>query len=193
MNLHEFGQIMENGVDYTMLRNKLTRILEQAAFQAQKRGSLTFTTLPEVTVEHPQNPKHGDYASSLPLKLAKSTGLIPNIIAEKIIECMPELPEISKISVAHPGFINFTLNSDWLNKQVQEVLDAVDSYGSVDLGKSPRASAGRSHIGSPESCPRMHRQTLNASGKPAWWPFPKTIGGIERKRLSWEASAFSAP
>jgi arginyl-tRNA synthetase len=118
-----------------MIRNKLAKVIEQAAIQAQKQDSLKFASLPVVTVEHPQNPEHGDYASSLPLKLAKSTGLAPNIIAEKIIEFIPQLNEVSQISIAHPGFINITLNQDWLMQQVQEILDIVDSWGTIDLGK----------------------------------------------------------
>jgi arginyl-tRNA synthetase len=95
---------------------------------------LAVTTLPEVIVERPQNPEHGDYASSLPLKLARTTDIAPLSIAEKVLEFLPPLPEVTKIVVVAPGFINFKLSSDWLTKQVAAILDAGDSYGNIDLG-----------------------------------------------------------
>ena len=119
-----------------LLRRKLAGALEQAATQAQQQGLLAFATPPEGTIEHPQNPEHGDYASSFPLKLARATKMGPMAIAGKIIELMPALPEIVKVVAAPPGFINFTLSSDWLTKQIEAILDAGDSYGDIDLGDS---------------------------------------------------------
>jgi len=37
--------------------------------------------------------------------------------------------------VAPPGFINFSLKSDWLTSQVEAILDAGDRYGNIDAGK----------------------------------------------------------
>ncbi len=117
-----------------VIKHKLVKVLEQAVIQAQQEGVLAVTTLPEVIVERPQNPEHGDYASSLPLKLARTTDIAPLSIAEKILEFLPPLPEVAKIVVVTPGFINFKLSSDWLTKQVAAILDAGDSYGNIDLG-----------------------------------------------------------
>jgi arginyl-tRNA synthetase len=116
------------------IKHKLAKVLEQAARKAQQEGVLAATALPEIVIERPQNPEHGDYASSLPLKLARTTEKAPPVIAEKIIEFMPSLPEISRIVVASPGFINFSLSTGWLTEQVAAILDAGDSYGNIDLG-----------------------------------------------------------
>ena len=119
-----------------LLRQKLTGALEEAATRAQQEGLLAFATPPEITVEHPQNPEHGDYASSLPLKVARATGLVPLAVAERIIELMPPLPEVDQIVATPPGFINFTLSPGWLTLQVEAILDAGDSFGNIDLGGS---------------------------------------------------------
>ena len=131
-----YGMTAVSGVDLMILRRKLAKALEQAAIEAQQRGLLAFTTLPVVTVEHPQNLEYGDYASSLPLKLARATKMDPMIIAEKIIGFMPSLPEVAKVVAAPPGFINFTLSPDWLTRQVEAILNAGDSYGNINLGDS---------------------------------------------------------
>ena len=117
------------------IKHKLALELEQAAKRAQQDGVLAATALPEIIIERPQNPEHGDYASSLPLKLARTTKKAPAVIAEKIIEFLRPLPEVSKIVVASPGFINFCLSTDWLTQQVDAILQTEASYGDMDLGK----------------------------------------------------------
>ncbi|GAH72533.1 unnamed protein product, partial [marine sediment metagenome] len=50
-----------------MVKKRLATCLQQAVTEAQREGSLVAVTLPEVVIEHPQNPEHGDFASGLPL------------------------------------------------------------------------------------------------------------------------------
>jgi len=121
-----------------MLKQRLIELLTQAANQAQELGKLPAVTLPEITVEHPQNPEYGDYASSFPLKLARATGVSPLTIAEDVVELIAPSPEIDSIAVAPPGFINFTLRSDWLTRQVDSILLAGGAYGNINLGQGSR-------------------------------------------------------
>ncbi len=121
-----------------MLKQELARCLQQAVLEAQQQGALASATLPEVVIEHPQNPEHGDFASGLPLKLARSMRMSPMDIAEKVTEHILPPPEIDKVLIASPGFINFTLREDWLSTQVASILDTGESYGDIDLGKGSR-------------------------------------------------------
>jgi len=121
-----------------MIRNKLAEILEQAARQAQAGGQLPSAALPESTLDHPQNPEHGDYASSLPLKMARAARMPPLEIAQILVDNLPPIEEVDKISVAAPGFINFTLTGRWLAGQVDRIIADGPDYGSVDLGRGAR-------------------------------------------------------
>ncbi len=121
-----------------MLKQRLVELLTQAASQAQQLGKLPSVTLPEVTIERPQNPEHGDYASSFPLKLARTIGINPLTIANDVVGLIVPTHEIDSIAVAPPGFINFTLKNDWLTKQVDLILMADNSYGDIDLGQGSR-------------------------------------------------------
>jgi arginyl-tRNA synthetase len=121
-----------------MIRQRIIELLTQAANKAQESGKLPSVAIPEITIEHPQNPEHGDYASSLPLKLARATGTSPLTIAEELVGLMASAPEIESITVAPPGFINFTLKGDWLTKQVDSILQASESYGNIELGQGNR-------------------------------------------------------
>jgi arginyl-tRNA synthetase len=121
-----------------MIKQKLISMITQAASEAQQQGKLPSVVLPPVTVEHPQNPEYGDYASSLALKLARATSLKPLAIAEEITRLMGTAPEVDTVTVAPPGFINFTLKNEWLTSQVAEILKADDTYGNSDLGQGSR-------------------------------------------------------
>ncbi len=113
-------------------------MLTQAAASAQQSGKLPAVALPEAYLEHPQNPEHGDYASSFPLKLARATGTNPMTIAKNLAGLIALAPEIDSMATAPPGFINFTLKSNWLTSQVDSILQAGDAYGNIDLGQGRR-------------------------------------------------------
>jgi arginyl-tRNA synthetase len=121
-----------------MIKQRIIGLLTKAANEAQKSGKLPSVALPEITVEHPQNPEHGDYASSFPLKLARTIGVNPLTIAQDVADLVKPTPEIESVTVAPPGFINFTLNNGWLTQQVDAVRTAGDAYGNINLGKNSR-------------------------------------------------------
>jgi arginyl-tRNA synthetase len=125
-------------MELIMVKQELARCLQQAVLEAQRKGVLASAALPEVLIEHPQNPEHGDFASGLPLKLARAMKMSPMAIAEKVSEHIVPPPQIDKIWTASPGFINFTLREDWLSTEVESVLAAGESYGDIELGKGKR-------------------------------------------------------
>ncbi|MFC1902378.1 arginine--tRNA ligase [Chloroflexota bacterium] len=121
-----------------MLKQIITDLLTNAVADGQKSGSLPEITLPEIIIERPQNPEHGDYASSLPLKLARAIGVNPMTIAASTTQHIAPSPEIDNITIAPPGFINFTLKKEWLAEQVDAILEASDAYGNIELGQGRR-------------------------------------------------------
>ncbi len=121
-----------------MVRRELARCLQEAVAKAQQKGALASAAVPEVLIEHPQNPEHGDFASGLPLKLARAMKMSPMAIAEKVSEHIVPPPQIDRFWIAEPGFINFTLREDWLNTEVESVLSAGELYGDIDLGQGKR-------------------------------------------------------
>jgi arginyl-tRNA synthetase len=114
-------------------RKNLAEALIQAFNSSRDHGQLGAASLPEITIERPAKPEHGDYASSLPLKLARLTGMKPMDIAAILIKNMPPMNDIEKIQVAPPGFINFTVSRDWLTGLVDFICDAGETYGNIKL------------------------------------------------------------
>ncbi|MFC1958585.1 arginine--tRNA ligase [Chloroflexota bacterium] len=129
---------MEAKTEILALKQKLVELLTRAASEAQKEGKLPTVAIPEAYIERPQNPEHGDYASSFPLKLARAAGAKPMAIAEDLVALMAPSPEIDAIVTAPPGFINFTIKNDWLTNQVDSILSAGDSYGNINIGQGSR-------------------------------------------------------
>ena len=118
-----------------MIIKIIEQLLTAAAESAQKTGKLPLFALPELAIEWPQNLEHGDYASSLPLKMARAAGLDPYKIAEILREEIGETEEIESVSVAPPGFLNFKMNSSWMRSQIQEILLKNETFGNSDIGQ----------------------------------------------------------
>jgi arginyl-tRNA synthetase len=121
-----------------MVKGKIAGALRDALREAQRQELLPSVALPDIVVERPQGTAHGDYACSSPLKLARIMGLNPLQIAERVSGLIAPLPEVEKVEVARPGFINFTLRKDWLAGEVEAIRLAGRDYGSVDLGQGRR-------------------------------------------------------
>jgi arginyl-tRNA synthetase len=121
-----------------MLKQELASCLQQAALKAQQEGGLAAAALPEVLIEHPQNPEHGDFASGFPLRMARAMRMSPLAIAEEVSKHIVPPPQVDKVWIAPPGFINFTLRKDWLSKEVESILTAGERYGDAELGKGKR-------------------------------------------------------
>ena len=115
-------------------RQLLTQMLADAAAAAQQAGKIPQVTLPEISVERPQNSDHGDYASSFPLKLARSARANPMALANELVKFLTD-NGIADVTVAPPGFINFTLKTQWLTSQVDAILALGDKVGNSDIGK----------------------------------------------------------
>ena len=116
------------------IKDKIEQMVREASQEAQDRGLLPQVTLPDVLVERPQNPDHGDYAATAPLKLARSARMKPMTIAEHIAGLLRPTEEIESVTLAPPGFINFSLKQRWLNSQVDAILEASADYGDISLG-----------------------------------------------------------
>jgi arginyl-tRNA synthetase len=121
-----------------MIRDQLLDITEKAAQAAMDAGELPPVALPEVLIERPSRPEHGDYATSLPLRLARSARANPLDIARMVAGRIPAEGALSAVEVAPPGFINFRLSEAWLAGQVDEILAAGDAFGNVRVGDGQR-------------------------------------------------------
>ena len=120
------------------MKNLIEALLQQAL------GALPNELMPRsarqvnLEVEHTRDPAHGDFASNLAMRLAKTTRQNPRKLAQALIAALPANDVIAKVEVAGAGFINFFLEGDAYHREVARILSAADAYGRSALG------AGRS-------------------------------------------------
>jgi arginyl-tRNA synthetase len=93
-------------------------------------------TGPQPTLERPPKPELGDYSSNAAMLLAGALGDNPRAVADRLraeLETDPGLaPDLGRIEVAGPGFVNFFLADSWYLRALGDLLVAED-----DLGPSP--------------------------------------------------------
>ena len=121
-----------------LIRDNIAEMIAAAIKKAQKKGDLPKFDIPEVIVERPKDPTHGDYATPVALGLARYARMAPVQIAEKIVNRLAKADFMGEASVAHPGFINLRLADGWLARQVETVLGEADKFGQVDLGQGKK-------------------------------------------------------
>jgi arginyl-tRNA synthetase len=119
-------------------RDQIQTLVSDALQEAMRSGALPQAETPQVSVERPQSIENGDFASSLPLKLARGMRMNPLQIAEKLAELVPLGGPVERVWAAKPGFVNIALSPSWLSTRVDLIRGAGASYGNVDIGDGKR-------------------------------------------------------
>ena len=96
-----------------MIKQELERLISDAVRKAQDAGALPARAVPDVPLERPQRPEHGDYASSLALRLSRSARMSPLEMA-KVIAAHVEVDQaLATADVAPPGVGDLRLAPSW--------------------------------------------------------------------------------
>jgi len=94
---------------------------------------------PEVTLEVPRQPEHGDFACSLAMGLAKRLGKPPRAIAEDLITRLGDAGGLLvSAEIAGPGFINLRIAPEAWQKLVGTIIDAGGEYGRSQIGEGEK-------------------------------------------------------
>ena len=105
----------------------------QAGIESAVR-ELGVASVPDLELGRARNPEHGDYSSSIAMKLARELRRPPAEIASRLASGL-DLPEASVEAVG--GYLNFRLRPEWLRELVSSA--AVDeAYGCSQLGAGER-------------------------------------------------------
>lgn len=111
-----------------MIRQEIIKLLKKAIEESGFKA-------PEMTIERPPSAELGDYAASVVLQIAKTTGLRPQEVADIIVSKFKTSTDLlERIETAGPGFINFFISKEYLQKQVENILDEKDKFGDLEIG-----------------------------------------------------------
>jgi len=109
-----------------------------ALLAAAVSDALTRLGLPseDPALERPKDPDHGDWASTVALRVAKAAGRPPRELADALAAELLELDEVEAVEVAGPGFVNFRLSHAAHATLVRRILREGAGYGRRPAGSS---------------------------------------------------------
>jgi arginyl-tRNA synthetase len=113
---------------------------ERILQEAKQSGALTFDALPNFVVEPPRESGHGDIASNVAMMLAKAAGKAPRQIAEILKPSLEKLPNVAKVDIAGPGFINMRLEAAAWQSELGQILRQKAAYGDSKMGVGQRVN-----------------------------------------------------
>ena len=120
------------------IRGQVAELIKGAVRRAQEDGLLPAVPVDDVAVERPQDTEHGDFSSSLPLKLASPMRMDPMAIADRLLPMIADEDLLERVSASHPGFINLSLRPSWIAGQVDAIRSAGETYGNNAVGAGRR-------------------------------------------------------
>tara|TARA_Y100000590_G_C15702191_1_gene1007223 strand:- start:484 stop:2163 length:1680 start_codon:yes stop_codon:yes gene_type:complete len=121
-----------------LIREKVSQIILSGMKKAQNKGEIPVVSFEEPIVERPSNPEHGDFASSVPLRLSRLARMAPLEIANILLPYIDSDDSIDEIWVQPPGFINFRLKDQWLIKKIDDVLENPESFGNTETFRAKK-------------------------------------------------------
>jgi arginyl-tRNA synthetase len=123
----------------TQVRDAVRRAWKRAVADGALRQPEAEAVEPEVEVEHPANPDHGDLATNLAMKLARPYRRPPleiaTLLASKLVRDAagddPSSP-VEAVEVAPPGFLNVRIKPAALEAIVDGILAEPEAWGRVE-------------------------------------------------------------
>ncbi len=110
-----------------------------AAIETALRDALARADLPDepIALERPKQPEHGDWATSVALRLAKPVGRPPREIADAIVSAFDAPAEVAEVSIAGPGFVNLRLGQAYFTALVRRVVASGETFGQLERPEEP--------------------------------------------------------
>ncbi|WP_088345468.1 MULTISPECIES: arginine--tRNA ligase [Rhodomicrobium] len=93
-----------------------------------------------LTVEPPRDASHGDIASNAAMVLGKQAKMAPRDLAAHFARKLEADPDIAKLDIAGPGFINITLKPEFWPRLLKSILEGGDDYGRSARGQGAKVN-----------------------------------------------------
>jgi arginyl-tRNA synthetase len=120
------------------MKDTLRTLLADAIRDGIAAGSIPLPEVPDIELERPRDPSHGDWSTNVALKSAKAAGTNPRALAQAIADGIAGHADVAAVEVAGPGFINLRLSDAALRRIVSQVRTSGQAWGSVDAGAGRR-------------------------------------------------------
>ena len=121
------------------MKNRIKKLIIEAASQAQAKGLLSSVDFPEVNVEKPKVEAHGDFSTNFAMVMASLQKMAPRKVAQAIVDQLNDSGRLlEKIEIAGPGFINFYVTPAAWHPVLLEIQKTDRRFGASELGGGER-------------------------------------------------------
>jgi len=120
---------------HALVQSRIVAALEALQHEGALPPGLDFAA---TEVAPPREAAHGELASNAAMVLAKPARLPPRAIAEKLAAKLSAAPDIDKVEIAGPGFVNLTFAPRFWQAVVAQILKEGANYGRSDVGAAER-------------------------------------------------------
>ncbi|MDH4124036.1 MAG: arginine--tRNA ligase [Gammaproteobacteria bacterium] len=120
------------------MKTLVTKLVQNALASLPELADAAAGLAVETAIERTRDPAHGDFATNVAMRLAKSVGTNPRELAARIVAAFPASPEVDKLDIAGPGFINIYLSAAALHAEIKAILEQGNCYGRQPAKDSPR-------------------------------------------------------
>ena len=120
------------------MREAIARLVTEAIDGAISAGELPLAEAPDPGIERPRDAAHGDWATTVALRCAKSAGMNPRAVAEIVAARIGKSADVAAVEIAGPGFINIRLSDAALQRVLREARMAGLAYGRSNAGAGRR-------------------------------------------------------
>ncbi len=123
-----------------LFRNVKAKIIEMLT-ALQSEGVLPAgLAFDQVDVMPPREAAHGDMATNAAMVLAGKAGMKPRDLAEKLLDKLRTLPEVSEAEIAGPGFINIRFVPGFWQALIPIILKEEAGFGGSALGANEKVN-----------------------------------------------------
>ena len=123
------------------MKRALEALVASAVRALRGRREIEIESVPPIVIERTRDPAHGDFASPVALGLARAARRNPRELAALIASALPAAEEVASVSVAGPGFLNFTLKDEAFQRVAAEIVES-----DAPWGRSQRFAGRRAQV-----------------------------------------------
>ena len=120
-----------------ILRDKILNAVNEYAEKKNLKQSINTDI---VVVERPKKQHQGDYSTNVAMVLAKALSSNPREVGELIRSRLREEEIVESVSLDGPGFLNITINLEFWNSLISEIMSNKNLYGKFDFGQGRKAN-----------------------------------------------------
>ncbi|MGB7919113.1 MAG: arginine--tRNA ligase [Desulfobacterales bacterium] len=121
------------------MKNRIKKLIIEAASEAYAKGLLSSADFPEVNLEKPKVEAHGDFSTNFAMVMASLQKMPPRKVAQAIVDQLDHSGRLlEKIAIAGPGFINFYVTPAAWHPVLLEIQQTDRRFGASELGAGER-------------------------------------------------------